>query len=46
VDKFEALKLQIRQKSRKEDEKNVNITKLRETVREEILKDLANRPAR
>jgi len=49
VDKFEELKFQIRQKSRKEEEKNINMTKLRETVREEILKDLtkgANRPAR
>jgi len=45
VDKFEALKRSIRRKSRKE-EKNVDITKLRETVREEILKDLAKVPAR
>ena len=42
VDKFETLKLQIRQKSRKEDEKSVNITKLREEVRGEILKEKGN----
>jgi len=49
VNKFEALKKEIRQKSRKEEEKNINMTKLREEVREEILKELtkgANRPAR
>ena len=46
VDKFETLKLQIRQKSRKEDEKSVNITKLREEVRGEILKELTKVPAR
>jgi len=46
VDKFEELKFQIRQKSRKEDEKNINMNKLREEVREEILTDLAKGPAR
>jgi len=46
VDKFEELKFQIRQKSRKEDEKNINMNKLREEVREAILTDLAKGPAR
>ncbi len=41
VEKFEALKLQIRQKSGKE--KNVDMTKVRDDVRAEILKSLTQK---
>ena len=45
LDKFEALKRSIRRKGRRVDEKNPDMNKLKESVREEILKDLVKRPA-
>lgn len=45
VDKFEKLKLEIRQKSRKETEKNLDMSQIRTEVRAEILKELTA-PAR
>ena len=43
VDKFEKLKLEIRQKTHKDTEKNLNMNQIRTEVREEILKDLTGR---
>ena len=40
VDKFEKLKLEIRQKNRKDTEKNLNMNQIRTEVRAEILKEL------
>ena len=40
VDKFEKLKLEIRQKNMKDTEKNLNMNQIRREVREEILKEL------
>ena len=40
VDKFEKLKLEIRQKGRKDTEKNLNMNQIRTEVRAEILKEL------
>ena len=40
VDKFEKLKYEIRQKSRKETEKKVDMSQIRTEVRAEILKEL------
>ena len=40
VEKFEKLKLEIRQKNRKDTEKNLNMNQIRREVREEILKEL------
>ena len=40
VDKFEKLKQEIRQKNRKDTEKNLNMSQIRREVREEILKEL------
>lgn len=40
VDKFEKLKLEIRQKSRKETEKKLNMPQIRKEVRAKILKEL------
>lgn len=45
VDKFEKLKLEIRQKSQKETEKKLNMSQIRIEVRAEILKELTA-PAR
>lgn len=45
VDKFEKLKLEIRQKSQKETEKKLNMSQIRTEVRAEILKELTA-PAR
>ena len=43
VDKFEKLKMEIRQKARENTEKNLNMNQIRTEVREEILKELVNR---
>jgi len=40
INKFETLKLEIRQKSRKEEGKKPDLTQLRTEVREEILREL------
>ena len=40
VDKFEKLKLEIRQKNRKDGEKNLNMNQIRTEVRAEIIKEL------